>query len=200
MNTAGCSDSRSEHGKPIGDCRFLLDAHFMIDRCGMRKRIPLHQLQVGMYVAGIDCSWFRTPFLRHRFLVQTVEQIERLRRSNIHAVDIDPSKGLDVPSFPIAEETLHTIGLDTSTQAPPAQDAPRSLETLSQELTTARETRDKLIQSVKTVFDEISKTGAARPGPVNRSRTGNHHRHTNPQHPRHIHGNEPWTTSRCLLQ
>ena len=133
----------------------------------MRKRIPLHQLQVGMYVAGIDCSWFRTPFLRHRFLVQTAEQIERLRKSNIHSVDIDPSKGLDVTSFPITEEALHTIGLHTSTQVALAQDAPRSLETLSQELTTAQETRDKLIQSVKTVFDEISKTGAAKPGPVN---------------------------------
>jgi len=47
-----------------------------------------------------------TPFLKHRFLVQTVEQIERLRRSNIHAVDIDSSKGLDIMSFPIAEETF----------------------------------------------------------------------------------------------
>ena len=72
----------------------------------MRKRIPLRQLRVGMYVAGIDGSWFRTPFLKHRFLVKTEEQIERLRRSNIHAVDIDPSKGLDVASFPIVEETL----------------------------------------------------------------------------------------------
>ena len=133
----------------------------------MRKRIPLRQLQVGMYVAGIDCSWFRTPFLKHRFLVQAAEQIERLRRSNIHAVDIDPSKGLDVTSFPIVEETLHTIDLHTSTQSLPAHDAPRSLGTLSQELTMARETCDKLAQSVKTVFDEISKTGAARPGPVN---------------------------------
>ncbi len=133
----------------------------------MRKRIPLHQLQVGMYVAGIDCSWFRTPFLRHRFLVQTIEQVERLRRSNIHAVDIDSSKGLDVTSFPIAEAALHTIGLQTSIQIAPVQDAPRSVETLRQELITAQETRDKLIQSVKTVFDEISKTGAARPEPVN---------------------------------
>lgn len=133
----------------------------------MRKHIPLPQLRVGMYVAGIDCSWFRTPFLKHRFLVKTEEQIERLRRSNIHAVDIDPSKGLDVTSFPIAEETLHTISLQTSTQTPPAHDAPRSLDTLNQELSMARETRDKLAQSVKTVFDEISKTGAARPGPVN---------------------------------
>ena len=133
----------------------------------MRKRIPLRQLRVGMYVAGIDCSWFRTPFLRHRFLVQTIEQIERLQRSNIHAVDIDPSKGLDVTSLPIAEDTLHTIGLLTSTQAPPAQDAPPPLEMLAQELTVARDARDKLAQSVKTVFDEISKKGAARPGPVN---------------------------------
>ena len=139
----------------------------MIDRCGMRKRISLQQLRVGMYVAGIDCSWFRTPFLKHRFLISTEEQIERLRRSNARAVDIDPSKGLDVASFPIAQETLHTIGLHTSTQAAPVLDAPRSLATLSQELTIAQETREKLIQSVKTVFDEISKTGAPRLGPVN---------------------------------
>lgn len=139
----------------------------MIDRCGMPKRIPLCQLRVGMYVAGIDCSWFRTPFLKHRFLVQTVEQIERLQRSNIHAVDIDPSKGLDVTSFPITDEALHTIGLLTSTQAPPAHDAPRSLGTLRQELTMAREARDKLAQSVKTVFDEISRRGVESPGLIN---------------------------------
>ena len=139
----------------------------MIDRCGMRKRISLQQLRVGMYVAGIDCSWFRTPFLKHRFLISTEEQIERLRRSNARTVDIDPSKGLDVASFPIGQEALHTIGLHTSTQAAPVLDAPRSLATLSQERTIAQETRDKLIQSVKTVFDEIGKTGTARPGPVN---------------------------------
>ncbi|MEP6959887.1 MAG: DUF3391 domain-containing protein [Nitrospirota bacterium] len=133
----------------------------------MRKRIPLTQLRVGMYVAGMDCSWFRTPFLKHRFLVQSIEQIERLQRSNIHAVDIDPSKGLDVTSFPIAEDALHTIGLLTSTQALPAQAASPSGEMLAQELAVARDARDKLAQSVKTLFDEISKTGAARPGPVN---------------------------------
>jgi len=133
----------------------------------MRKSISLHQLRVGMYVVGIDCSWFRTPFLKHRFLVQTVEQIERLQRSNIQTVDIDSSKGVDVIPLPIAEKIPDTIGLHTSTQALPAHDAPRSLGTLSQELTMARETRDKLAQSVKTVFDEIGKTGAARPGPVN---------------------------------
>jgi putative nucleotidyltransferase with HDIG domain len=138
----------------------------MTDKSGEHKRIPLAQLRVGMYVAGMDCSWFRTPFLKHRFLVQSVEQIERLQRSNIHAVDIDPSRGLDVTTFPIAEETLHTIGLLTSTQAP-VQKAPPSGEMLAQELAVARDARDKLAQSVKTLFDEITKTGTPRPEPVN---------------------------------
>lgn len=133
----------------------------------MHKRIPLRQLRVGMYVAGIDCSWFRTPFLKHRFLVQTEKQIERLRRANIQTVSIDPSKGLDVTSLPIAEECLHTIGLLTSTQTPSARDTSRSLSTLNRELAIARETRDKLAQSVKTVFDEIRLRGVTPPALIN---------------------------------
>ena len=167
MNNAGCSDSRSEHGEPIRDGQFLPRAHFMIDTSGMRKRIPLHQLRVGMYVARIDCSWFRTPFLRHQFLVKTEEQIERLHCANIHAVDIDPSKGLDVMSFPIEDGTLQTISLLTPTQASPASEAPSSIEIRVQELTVARDARDQLAQSVKAVFDEISKTDAARSELVN---------------------------------
>src|SRR6185295_6820638 len=116
----------------------------MTHKPGEYKRIPLTELRVGMYVAGMDCSWFRTPFLKHRFLVQTVEQIERLKRSNIHAVDIDPTRGLDVTSFPIAEETLHTIGLFTSAQLPPVQKAPPSGKKLEQELAVARDAREKL--------------------------------------------------------
>ncbi|MBI3356316.1 MAG: DUF3391 domain-containing protein, partial [Nitrospirae bacterium] len=26
---------------------------------------PHHELQIGMYVAKLDLSWFRSPFLRH---------------------------------------------------------------------------------------------------------------------------------------
>jgi len=63
----------------------------------MCKRIPLSQFRDGMYVAAVDYSWFRTPFLRRRFLVQDVGQIERLQRSNIHAVEIDPSWDRSVP-------------------------------------------------------------------------------------------------------
>lgn len=161
----------------------------------MLKRIPLHQLRIGMYVSGIDGSWFRTPFLKHRFLVQTVEQIESLRQSNIHAVDIDPSKGLDVVSLlstegtlhtispststqtpsahnaprlplPIVENALRTIGLHPSAQASPAPDATRSLGTLNLELAIAQETRDRLVRLVKIAFDGIRETGVISPEPI----------------------------------
>jgi putative nucleotidyltransferase with HDIG domain len=98
--------------------------------------------------------------------VTTEEQIDRLRRSNIHTVDIDPSKGLDTTSLPIEVETLHTISRLTSAQIPPIHEASRSLEVLANELTVARDAREKLAQSVKAVFNEISKTGVARPEPV----------------------------------
>ena len=161
----------------------------------MLKRIPLHQLRIGMYIAGIDGSWLRTPFLTHRFLVQTVEQIERLQRSNVQAVDIDPSKGLDVTPAPIAEELLHSNSLYPSTQTPtapdaprssvpitdialrairpltsiqasPASDAPRSPNTLNLELAIAQETRDRLVRSVKIAFDRIRETGVISPEPI----------------------------------
>jgi len=118
-----------------------------------------------MYVAGMDCSWFRTPFLKHRFLVQSVEQIERLQRSNIH--DIDPSRGLDVTTFPIADGNPSHDWLTHLYPSTSCTEGPPSGEMLAQELAIARDTRDKLARSVKTLFDEISKTGTPRPGPVN---------------------------------
>jgi len=125
----------------------------------MLKRIPLHQLRIGMYVAGIDASWSRTPFLKHRFLLDTDEQIEYMRRSHINAVDIDTSKGLDVAPLSVPDETLHASSFDGSTQAPSASDASRSFATLNVELAIAQETRDKLIRAVQLVFDGVRQTG-----------------------------------------
>jgi HD-GYP domain-containing protein (c-di-GMP phosphodiesterase class II) len=135
----------------------------------MLKRITLDQLKVGMYVAGIDGSWFKTPFLKHRFLIDTVEQIERLRRSSIRAVDIDTAKGIDVISAPTADETIRISVIETSAQAPPASDIPRSLDGLSLELSIAQEVRDKLVQAVKSAFEDIRKTGVIAQEPINRT-------------------------------
>lgn len=60
------------------------------------RRIPLHELKVGMYVIGIDRSWLHTPFLQHYFHIRDAADIESLHRAGIKEVTIDPERGLEV--------------------------------------------------------------------------------------------------------
>lgn len=125
------------HGKPIRDCGSIPHA-----------------------------SWVRTPLLKHRFLIDTVEQIERMRQSNINIVNIDTSKGLNIAPLPVLNETLRARSLDGFTQAPPASDAARSLDALNLELAIAQETRNKLVRTVQLVFDGVRQTGVIGSEPV----------------------------------
>jgi len=165
----------------------------MTHKPGEYKRIPLTQLRVGMYVAGMDCSWFRTPFLKHRFLVQSVEQIERLQRSNIH--DIDPSRGLDVTTFPIADGNpshdwlTHLYPSTSCTEGTPLRrDAGAGVGYRPRH---TRQTRTVGQNSLRR--NQQNRYPSARTG--QRSHTGNYHRHANPQHPCHVYGAEPRATA-----
>ncbi|TAJ31107.1 MAG: DUF3391 domain-containing protein, partial [Nitrospirae bacterium] len=62
----------------------------------MHKRIPLKDLTVGMYLVGLDKSWLKTPFLRHRMLLTKDAQIEKLKTCGVQYVEIDTEKGLGV--------------------------------------------------------------------------------------------------------
>ena len=64
----------------------------------MRKQIPIEQLRVGMYVIGLDRSWIKTPFWRHRMQVESLDHIEALRACGVRSVEIDTEKGLDLAS------------------------------------------------------------------------------------------------------
>ncbi|MGH8744946.1 MAG: HD-GYP domain-containing protein, partial [Burkholderiales bacterium] len=46
----------------------------------MMKKIPLEQLEFGMYVNELDCPWTDTPFIFQGFFLKTPEQMEVLRR------------------------------------------------------------------------------------------------------------------------
>ncbi len=60
------------------------------------KRIETHQLTVGMFLIGVDESWWKSPLFRHNRLLHNQEEIDKLKRSDIKEVLIDPSRGLDV--------------------------------------------------------------------------------------------------------
>lgn len=60
----------------------------------MKKKIPVQELQVGMYVTGLDQSWFNTPFPVHSFLIASSDDIERLKHIGIRTVEIDLEKSV----------------------------------------------------------------------------------------------------------
>ena len=64
------------------------------------RPITIDALQIGMHVAKLDVAWFRSPFMRHSFLIRTDEQIEKLRHAGVKHLSIDPAKGLDLPGTP----------------------------------------------------------------------------------------------------
>ncbi len=79
------------------------------------KRISIDQLTVGMFIAGLDQPWYRTPFLLHKWLVTNLDDIVQLKRHGIQIVTIDIERGLDVGA-PTAPEP--------STEPPPVEPPP----------------------------------------------------------------------------
>ncbi len=122
-----------------------------------------------MHVARLDVPWYRSPFLRHSFLVKTDKQIEKLRRAGVQALEIDPSRGLDcVEPAEVGEDPLIAA---SPTRRIQKTDQPqvRSLATLTAELQTARTARAQLERSVQATFSRIAETGVVDPAEVKRA-------------------------------
>ncbi len=60
------------------------------------KHVPVFELEIGMYVARLDLSWLRSPFLRRSFLIERLSQIEKLIRAGVRVMEIDPVRGRNV--------------------------------------------------------------------------------------------------------
>lgn len=61
----------------------------------MLRKIPTHQLRIGMHVHEVPGSWLSHPFWRASFKLADEKQLAQLRAAVQHVV-IDTSKGLDV--------------------------------------------------------------------------------------------------------
>ncbi|NGZ98436.1 MAG: hypothetical protein CV089_20305 [Nitrospira sp. WS110] len=118
--------------------------------------ISISDLQIGMYVSALDLPWYRSPFLRHSFLVERDAQIDKLVRAGVRAVTIDPTRGLAPPS-------RHD---EAAPSSPAAKFVPapivkrfKPLAQLTEEFRQAKLAKQQLTQAVHSVFTTISKTG-----------------------------------------
>lgn len=62
----------------------------------MIKQIAPEDIKIGMFVTAINLSWFKTPFLTHKFYVKSQSQIEKIKKLNLKEISIDTAKGIDI--------------------------------------------------------------------------------------------------------
>jgi len=150
------------------------------------KTIPIERLKVGMFIVGMDRSWFQTPFFSHRWLLKRDEDLARLKASGIKEVTIDVAIGADEDpaenmkrDAPSAKQEESFGGLGTNGTAICAgpelveglherRDTPSSPPRLEEEVELARNVRADALQAVERIFNGI-KTGAPLDSPALRT-------------------------------
>lgn len=71
----------------------------------MLKRVPVSDVELGMFIHKMEGSWFKHPFWKSRFLLDHPDNLDQLRSSALQSVIIDTERGKDVappPSAPAA--------------------------------------------------------------------------------------------------
>ncbi|HEU5407272.1 MAG TPA: DUF3391 domain-containing protein, partial [Nitrospira sp.] len=123
-------------------------------------RIPVRDLQIGMYVARLDLSWFRSPLLRHSFLIEHPSQIDKLVRAGVKVVDIDLDRGIASQPHQVSDIT------HSATEAAPTWNIKKQskpLAQLNEEYVQAKLAKQQMDQAVQSVFATITKTGTVNP-------------------------------------
>ena len=103
------------------------------------SQISIDKLRPGMFIVGIDQSWFKTPFLSHRRVIQNRDEIATLRECGVRQVSIEVSdKSEDeAPEVPI--------------EPPPEPTSPN----IEEELPIARAIREEACTIIEGIFEGI---------------------------------------------
>ena len=117
----------------------------------MKKRIAIQDLRPGMYIAGMDQSWFQTPFLRHKWLVKRNDEITLLRSYGIQDVFIDTEKGRDVAVDSSVQEPSHTHSSPDEPPPPP----PLDFGPKPEDIESARLLRSEAISTLDVFFRQM---------------------------------------------
>lgn len=115
------------------------------------QRVSVSSLRPGMFVVKLDKPWYKTPFLKHRFLIRSVADIRRLHSAGIQTVEIDPSRGSH-----ILADACGNLPASEKMAIKPALPICSSLDNLAHHLQRAREASSRLCKSVDRVFQDLA--------------------------------------------
>ncbi|MFP5348930.1 MAG: HD-GYP domain-containing protein [Gammaproteobacteria bacterium] len=131
----------------------------------MRKRIDVHLLRIGMYVAELDRPWLGTPFLFQGFEIRSQDEIEELRRFcktvfiTVPDENLNPAGAAKSPppaSRPVLSDAEQRIERDVLKiiNQPRAEPVYRDVTTLEQEIGEIKAAHAEARALVLTAYDD----------------------------------------------
>lgn len=130
----------------------------------MTKRIPISQLKLGMFVVGLDKSWWQTPFLSHKWTVQSDDDIKKLVELEVQEVVIDPTRGCDVEETPLPPSAMVEETSVPTSEAPPPSPQPTAalpptppsiVDAVVSAIPAATAAREEALAILKGIFEGV---------------------------------------------
>ena len=123
----------------------------------MLKKIAVSQLRIGMHVHKLEGKWIEHPFWKTRFVLDSVDDLNKMRASGLAECWINTALGLDVAAVTAPERKAAMAAAPAA--PPPAPTAPqpvapRARRPMAAELRQAAAICDRGRQAVTAMFGE----------------------------------------------
>ena len=82
----------------------------------MLRKIPNHDVELGMFIVGFGGTWFDHPFWRGKFVIESTHDLERVRRSSVPYVVIDEARGLSAATDQAPDQTRPSAETSSKTK------------------------------------------------------------------------------------
>lgn len=112
----------------------------------MLRRVPLDEVQLGMFVHAMEGSWLQHPFWKKKFVLDSEHDLRRLLDSDIPGIIIDDERGVAPP----LKDGSAPAPISFAPAAPRAKPQPRAAA--------SRISEDEFERTSRANFDPLSTT------------------------------------------
>ena len=117
------------------------------------KKIPTSELRIGMFIHDLDCKWMEHPFLRSKFLIDSVQMIQKIASAGIRHVYIDVGQGRDVDAAPTAAEV--EAELEVQMQAAATGENKEARVSVAEEVNRARALFREATSVIRNLMEDV---------------------------------------------
>ena len=123
----------------------------------MIKKIPVNQLEPGMYVSDFNAGWLSHPFAFNSMLIESEAEVAQVIKAGIRELFIDTERGRDVgDGVPTALEARQETEIQVNRMAESSRPlAPEPRVSLAEEMMRARNTFGEATRIIRNLMDDI---------------------------------------------